>query len=174
MNGIICFGGKRGCVPVTIGEGGAVETLPERERDATGTHLPASGVISAASSESDDEPKLSPMKPFHPEPPAPYWPPARVARSPNLVRIPAGTPAEKCAGATCKGARIYKVKHPKTGKLTPAAVAETLKLTDGVIVPTGAFAPYLDAAPGRATIERDGIGYSHFIDCPDSKAFKRT
>lgn len=123
--------------------------------------------------EAAEEPKLSPIKPFHPEPPASYWPPARVARSPNLVRIPAATLAENCTGAHCK-ARIYKVEHPKTGKLTPAAVAETIKLPkDGAIVPTGAFAPYLDAAPGRETIERDGMGYSHFIDCPDAPSFKR-
>lgn len=172
MNGILCFGGKRGCVPVSVPDLG-----PPDAPDAHARREAAAKLALAESDEaldaSEGEPKLSPLPPFHPEPPSPFWPPARVARSPNLVRIPAGTPAEKCTGKTCGGARIYKVKHPKTGKLTPAAVAETIKLTDGVIVPTGAFAPYLDGAPGRATIERDGMGYSHFIDCPDSKSFQR-
>lgn len=108
-----------------------------------------------------------------PPPPADYWPPARGPRSPTLVRIPRDTPMELCAEPTCRK-RIWKVKHPKTGKLTPAAVEETITLADGEVVPTGAFAPYLDASPSRATLPIDGLGYSHFIDCPASKHFRRS
>jgi hypothetical protein len=157
MNGILCMGRGRGCVPVTIsdsGEGTAVEALPERARTADGVHRPSSDIHSSAD----------------PEPPASYWPPPRTDRSPNLVVIPANTPAERCTGIKCRArkegaATIYKVLHPKTGNLTPAAVSDTITLAkDGAVVPTGAFAPYLDAAPGRETIMRAGMGYSHFIE----------
>jgi hypothetical protein len=151
MNGIICFGRKRGgCVPINIPDLGppdAPDALAKREE---------------AAQMSLDLPKS----------PAPNGPPPRVARSPNLVEIPAGTERVRCTGATCK-AMVYPITHPKTGNPTRAAVEETIKLKDGVIVPTGAFAPYLDAGPGRETIKRPGLGYSHFIDCPDAPSFKR-
>jgi hypothetical protein len=162
MNGILCMGGGRGCVPVTIsesGEGTAGVALSATKRtvaDAAATSLPAD-----------------------PEPPASYWPPAKTERSPNLVPIPADTNPERCTGAKCNArkegpALIFKVKHPKTGNLTPAAIEPYITLPkDGAVVPTGAFGPYLDAAPGRESIKRAGMGYSHFIDCPDSAAFKR-
>lgn len=107
------------------------------------------------------------------EPVPPCELPARGARSPNLVKIPSGTPREYCKDPKC-GKAIWKVKHPKTGKPTPAACEPTVTLTDGTVVGTGAFPPYLDAAPGRDTLNIDGLGYSHFIDCPSSKAFRRS
>lgn len=115
---------------------------------------------------------MAPAPEQPPQPPSDYWPPPRTARSPNLVKIPSGTVQELCADQSCRK-RIWKVKHPTTGKLTPAAVEETITLSDGVVVPTGAFPPYLNAAPGRATLPMDGLGYSHFIDCPSSKHFRK-
>lgn len=102
--------------------------------------------------------------------PGATWPPGpRSDRSPNLVIIPAATEPEKCTGCS---ATIYKVKHPKTEKLTPAAVAEAITLADGAAVFTGAFAPFIDASRGGA-VRRDGIGYSHFIDCPKAAEFRK-
>lgn len=170
MNAILCSRGKGGgCRAVTIGEEGL-----------RGGSAP-SNVAPQGHSEADAPSVLSPnsVAVLTPEPPAVYWPPARTERSPNLVAIPANTPPERCTGAKCRArkegpALIFKVKHPKTGNMTPAAVADMITLAkDGALVPTGAFGPYIDAAPGREPIMKDGMGYNHFIDCPDSAAFKR-
>lgn len=107
-----------------------------------------------------------------PEPPADYWPPPRSARSPALVKIPAGTERQYCKDESCRKA-IWMVTHPKTGKPTPAACESEIELTDGTKVGTGAFPPYLNAAPGRETLPMDGLGYSHFIDCPSRREFRR-
>lgn len=104
---------------------------------------------------------------------APYAVPPRHPRAPALIRIPAGTPAESCTEEACvkRGLRLWKVPHPTTGRLTPLTVAPELTLADGTVVATGAFAPWRDVTPTGA-IDRDGLGYSHFVDCPGAARFR--
>lgn len=71
---------------------------------------------------------------------------------PTRIRIPAGTPPTPCKSRDC-GMTIYFAKHPKHGKPHPVSTVQG----------------YIDGAR-NPTETSDGVGFSHFIDCP--KAYK--
>lgn len=80
------------------------------------------------------------------QPPAP--------RGLTWIPVRHDTTPESCTGPTC-GATIYKVPHPKTGNTVPVNCA-----VNGGIEPD-------------PLAEKDGVGLSHFADCPDREQFGR-
>lgn len=71
----------------------------------------------------------------------------------GAIRIPAGTAARRCSKCP---ELIYDVKNPTTGKLRPVSIEQ-----------------YKNNPPGIApTLELDGVGISHFANCPAAAEFR--
>lgn len=83
------------------------------------------------------------------------------------IAIPAGTKSVPCRGPTCH-AKIYFVRNPKTGRVTPVSVD-----CEGGRRPSDTKdADQGDVFSGAAQVY-DGIGQSHFLDCPDADVFAK-
>lgn len=78
-------------------------------------------------------------------------------KPPQLFTIPAGTKSSSCSA--CQ-AVIYRV-----GKQPLRAVQRCYYLAKRVTIDTP------DAVP--PSLEKDGKGFSHFIDCPNAAQFRR-
>lgn len=87
-------------------------------------------------------------------------------KAPTMYVIPAGTKSVPCRGPTCH-ARIYFVRTPN-GRIVPVSVdgegckrpSETKDADQGDLL-------------GGPTLVYDGLGVSHFTDCPDADSFSR-
>lgn len=91
----------------------------------------------------------------------------KTATQTPTIAIPAGTKSVLCRGQTC-GARIYFVLNPKTGRVTPVSVDG-----EGCRRPSESKdADQGDVFAGAAQVY-DGVGISHFTDCPDADSFSK-
>lgn len=89
-----------------------------------------------------------------------------TATKPTII-IPAGAKSVPCRGPTCH-AKIYFVRNPRTGRVTPVSVDG-----DGCRRPSESKdADQGDLLTGAAQVY-DGLGQSHFLDCPDADVFAK-
>jgi hypothetical protein len=86
-------------------------------------------------------------------------------RAPKLFAVPAGSKSTRCNGATCT-AEIYFVRNDRTGRMMPVHCD-----VEGGRRPSEKVDPAQLDAFGASAQERDGVGVSHFTDCPDANQF---